>query len=96
MTTNLKWPIKDVAEKLDYAINWTERLGEGEVIAASVFAVIAGGVVTSLSNFTTTHSIVWLESGTAGQTARLSCQITTNLNRVFKEVVSIPIVNRAA
>lgn len=92
----MKWPIKDTNEKLDYAINWSQRLVEGETIESSVFTVISGGVVIESQSENDILSTVWLSGGTAGQTAKVACQIVTSDNRIYKEVVQIPIVNLAS
>lgn len=92
----LTWPIKDTAERLDYAIDWSNRLLAGETINTSAFTVAGGGVTIVSQTRSDTVSLVWLEGGTAGQTAKVVCQILTSADRVFKEVIAIPIVNRAA
>ncbi len=93
--SNLTFPIKDVAERLDYAVNWTKRLDADETIVSSEFAVVSGGMTISSQTFVGARSIVWLESGTAGQTGKVACKITTSANRIFKIVVGIDLVDRA-
>ena len=96
--TTLSWPIKDIAETLDYGIDWSKRLDDNDKIVTSVFTVLTGGVtiVQQYSNHTT--STVWLSGGTAGQTAKLKCVITTDSQppRIHDIVVTLPIVDRAA
>lgn len=92
----LKWPAKDAAEVMDYAIDWSPRLTTGETITASVFSVVGAikesETLASLEN----KSIVWLSGGTAGTTAKITCTAETSGGRTFREAVDLPIVNRAA
>lgn len=93
--TTLNWPVKDSLEVLDYAIDWSSRLGD-DTIASSTFSVISGGLVIDSQDNTTTHSLVWLSGGTVGQTAKIACLVVTAEGREFREVIGVPVVNRAA
>jgi hypothetical protein len=93
----LTWPNKDSTEKLDYAVDWSRRLKSDETIeSANAFSVLSGGVTITSQFNSDKISVAWIEGGTVGQTAKLRCTVTTSADRTFSEVVSLPIVNRAA
>ena len=97
--STLAWPIKDIAETLDYGIDWSKRLADDDdKIATSTFTVLTGGVTITQQYNNDTTSTVWLSGGTAGQTAKLKCVITTDSQppRIHDIVVTLPIVDRAA
>ncbi len=89
------WPVKDVAEKKKYGIDWSKRLVGDEIITASTFTVINADVSIHSQDYSDTHSIVWLTGGTADTTARLTCTVTTSTGAIWREDVQIKIVDRA-
>ncbi len=94
---SLKWPIKDINEKLDYGVDWSKRLKVGETIVTSTFSVLSGGLTKVSEDYNNTESLVRLEGGTAGLTAKLVCEITTSATppRTYRVDIQLPIVNRA-
>lgn len=91
----MKWPIKDTNEKLDYAINWSQRLVEGETIVTSLFEVSSGDVTLGDQGNTNTVCTVWISGGTHLVTNVITCSITTSQNREFRESVTLETRNRS-
>ena len=71
--------IKDPDARLDYVIDWTEWLPEGDTITAAVWDVTAAadGVVIDDSEFASPTTTVWLSGGMANEKYNVTCHITT-------------------
>jgi hypothetical protein len=76
-----KWPDKDPDDTLDFAVDWSEWLGD-DVIASVDWA--ADKVGLSFEEQTNANGVatVWLSAGTLGETYRVTCQITTEAGRI--------------
>lgn len=70
---------KVASEQLDYVIDWTDWLAEGDSIASQIITVTGTDAV--LVCFQNSHdastSTLWLRNGTAGGTYVVVCQVTT-------------------
>jgi hypothetical protein len=70
---------KVAAEQLDYVIDWSDWLAEGDAISSQVVTITGSDAV--LVNFLESHdastSTIWLRNGTAGVTYVVSCRVTT-------------------
>lgn len=86
----LTWPSKVAAEALEFTIDWTQRLA-GDTIATSVIAIAAGAVTIAAQSNTTTSSSAFLEGGTPGETAVVTCEITTASGQTMDETVILPV-----
>jgi hypothetical protein len=86
---NLK--TKDPASRLDYPIDWSDWLEDGDTITVSAWTVPAGITVATSSN-TTTTATVWLTGGTLGQTYELVNHITTAAGREEDQTLLIKMV----
>ena len=76
-------PTKDPQAVLDYSVDWTPWLAEGETIDASTWTVPAGvtqeaSPAPSVAGGKTT---VWLSGGTAGKAYTVTNHITTSQGR---------------
>ena len=89
----MKWPAKDIEEVLDYSIEWAARLGSTENIDSATFEVLSGAVEIDSSTVIGTAAVAWLSGGTPG-IAHVGCEIVTDAGRTFREVVTLPIVDR--
>ena len=79
-TTPRRWPYtpespKDPDATLDYQIDWSDWLGDGETLA-SVTWIITGATSDSETN-TDTAATIWLSGGTVGEPISATCRVTT-------------------
>lgn len=89
----LTWPNKDPEETLDYELDWSDRLAEGDTIATSAWEITAGGdalVIDSDSN-TDTTTTVWLSAGTLNKNYELTNTITTPGGRTHEQTVILKV-----
>jgi hypothetical protein len=84
---------KDPDAFLDYGVNWTAWLAEGETIAASEWE-IEDGVTGSSESFTDTTTTVWVADGTVGTVYTLTNRITTSEGRIDDRSLRIQIRQR--
>jgi hypothetical protein len=90
----LSWPAKDLGEKKDYSLDWTQYLA-GDTIASSTW-VVPTGIVQATPNpsNTTTSTTIWLSGGTVGKTYELQNTVTTVGGRTLVQSVDIPVVQK--
>lgn len=81
----LSWPAKDPNEVLDYQVDWTERLLDGETIATSTFILVAGSVTIESSSFDDGITTVWLSGGTEGEVCVVTNRIVTSEARTYDQ-----------
>lgn len=86
----LTWPPKDPQEVLDYRIDWSARLEEGETISTSTWTVPAGITKDEDENAAATATI-WLSGGTLGETYELVNQIVTSDERTMDQTIRLRI-----
>lgn len=70
-------PPKDPNDVLDWPVNWSFWLQEGEIIVASEW-VVPDGIDVEDHSFTNTATVIWLSGGSAGTNYQLTNRITTN------------------
>lgn len=89
------WPSKDPDEVLDYMLDWSRRLDDGDGIDTATFSLTtsAGMLIVAQSN-TTTTATVWLSGGTLGETGEVLCRVVTDEGRTFDWSMDVPIVAR--
>jgi hypothetical protein len=87
--------VKDPAATLDYQLDWTDWLG-ADTISASVWTLASptGGLTAAAPSFTGKIARVWLSGGTAGQTVRVTNQITSALGRIDERSFNVRLVER--
>lgn len=92
---SLAWPFKDHDEFLDYEIDWTPRLVDGDTIASQEWIKESGDDDLTMSNESivsgSTKTIVWLAGGTIGSTYVLTNRVTTDDGRIMDASVKIKI-----
>jgi uncharacterized phage protein (predicted DNA packaging) len=89
------WPDKDPDEIIDYAVDWSARLGI-DTITSSAW-ILQPGITEDSSSNTTTTTTIWLSGGTAGITYAIVNRVETLAGRTFEEAISIritPTVNQ--
>lgn len=85
--------VKDPKAVLDYAFDWTDWLADGETISSYVVEVETG--LTEDSNGVLLGVVtVWLSGGTAGETYKVACTITTSEGRIDERTIEIDVQNR--
>lgn len=67
---------KDPDALLDYQVDWSAWLVDGDTIASSTWEVQSGLTLETDASSTTTAT-AWLSGGTAGATYRVTNRITT-------------------
>jgi hypothetical protein len=82
-----RWPPKDPQEVLDYAIDWTSRLG-GDTVSQSVWDVPTG-LVKDSESIAPTMTTLWLSSGALGKTYDITNHIITSGGRRFDQTVRL-------
>lgn len=100
MTAIATWPYKvpepkDPQATLDYQIDWSDWLGDGESIVSSAWAASDGTV--SNQSFTATTATTWLSGGTIGGAITLTNTITTSstpIARVDERSLTIKVKQR--
>jgi hypothetical protein len=85
--------IKDPEAILDYTIDWSEWLPEGDTLAAATWTVPAGLTLDSQSN-TEALATGWLSGGLLGSTYVVTCHITTAAGRQDDRSLRVRIQNR--
>lgn len=81
---------KDPNAVIDYDIDWSKRLPDGDIILVSDWIVPAGITMDSEESTNTTTKI-WLSGGTAGQTYALTNRITTAQGRTQDKTITISV-----
>lgn len=85
---------KDPQSKLDYTIDWSQWLYEGDEIETSDWDVVSGGVSITDKVHSQTATTVWLEAGTLGEDAQVVNTINTTGGRIDQRTLTIPISQR--
>lgn len=81
-----RWPDKNRAAKLDYAVDVTNELVTGDFVTAAVAAVtpsLPGGLVASDASITGNTVVVWLEDGVAGVDYTVTLTIASDQDRAI-------------
>lgn len=79
---------KDPHAVVDYRIDWSRWLRNGDIVLTSEWAVPDGIEMDSESNDTTSTTI-WLSGGTAGTNYQLTNRITTAQGRTQDRTITI-------
>lgn len=93
MSYSFTAPRKDPDATLDYQMDWSAFLAEGETITAQA---VTGPVGITISGVTQASGIVrWrVAGGTSGTSYQVTVQITTSAGQVDQRTVSIPVRDR--
>lgn len=78
---------------LDYSVDWTAWLAEGETITSYTFTADTGLTVVSDSEADGVVT-VWLTGGTAGRRYKVECQVTTDQDRTDERSFFLKVVDR--
>lgn len=87
------WPTKDPDDTLDYAIDWVASLDQGDALVG-VEWIVPDGLTGGESGWLGEVAYVWLSGGTAGQSYRVTCRITTEAGRVLDRSGTLRVAER--
>lgn len=90
---SFSWPAKDPEENLDYKIDWSERLDEGDTIVNSVW-IVPSGITNGAMTMTATETTIWLSGGSLNTTYEIANRVTTAAGRIMDQTVRLPIRRR--
>lgn len=79
---------KDPQDIIDYRIDWSGWLRDGDTIIASEWTV-PDGIVSEQDSFNTTSTTIWLSGGSAGQSYSLTNHITTTQGREKDKTITV-------
>jgi hypothetical protein len=89
----LRWPDKDPADVLDYALNWSDQLAlisPADTISSATWAVPAG--LTAGPQFVLGGvATAWLSGGVAGTDYTITCRIVTAGGRTLERNVKLQV-----
>lgn len=71
---------KDPDAVLEYTLDWDAWLADADELSAIAFTVPTG-VTKDSEEFTSDTATVWLSGGTAGDSYKVTCHITTSAGR---------------
>ena len=87
-----RFPPRDPNALLDYLVDWSPRLVDGDTISGSTWTAPAGIVIES-DSFTGTTTSVWLSGGTDGEIYVLTNHIVTAQGREDERDYYFPVKN---
>ncbi len=72
---------KTPLSELDYSLDWSATLEEGETLVSAVWTADIG-ITASLPTIADAVTTIWLATGTLSNQYGVSCRVTTSANRV--------------
>lgn len=81
---------KDPNAVIDYDIDWSKRLPNGDIILVSDW-IVPAGITMDSEESTDTVTKIWLSGGTAGQSYALTNRITTAHGRTQDKTITITV-----
>ena len=84
---------KSPVAKLDYSVDWSDWLADGETISEHDWTVPTGLTEVSASELGGVCT-VWLSGGTVGTTYSVRNEITTSAGREDARTIKITVANR--
>ncbi|MGB3443906.1 MAG: hypothetical protein WBA97_34645 [Actinophytocola sp.] len=85
--------LKDPDAVLDYGVDWSAWLSEGEAITASNWTV-PSGITKDSQSHSGSDATVWLSGGTTGLSYEVTNRITTNQGRTDDRSIQIVVRDR--
>lgn len=87
-------PPKAPGAVLDYAVDWSDWLADGEIITASTWTIEPAGLTRVDDDFSDTAATIWVSGGTAGNRYALTNHITTSQGREDERTIAFPVAKR--
>lgn len=84
--------IKDPDARLDFVIDWSEWVVEGDSITSSVW--LPGGLDASDESLDGARATVWLSGGTPGVTYKVTNRVTTSAGRIDDRTLDVLVIER--
>ena len=84
----LSFPAKDPDSYLDYYVDWSPWLPEGDTITGSLW-ILPDDLISELEGVYDTSTLIWMSGGVIGQTYELVNRITTVGGRIQDQTVRI-------
>jgi len=88
----LTWPTKDPNEKLDYDLDWTDRLS-GDTVQTSVWSIPIE-LTNEEDSFTPTSTLIWITGGVIGESYPLTNTIQTVGGRIMVQTVELSVSSK--
>ncbi len=86
-------PRKDPAATLDYQMDWSAVLADGETITAQTVTSITGITISGVSQ--ASGIVRWrVAGGTSGTSYPITVQITTSAGQIDQRTVQLPVRDR--
>jgi len=91
-------PPKDPGATLDYQVDWSAWLAQGETITGTPVVTVDDGLTLNPPGKATTQAdgkvTFWLAGGAAGQVYTVACQITTSQGRTDQRSFRLAVADR--
>lgn len=84
---------KDPNARLDFAIDWSATLPDGDTITSSLW-LVPDDLTTDTPSIDGTTTSVWITGGVAGRTYQVVNRVTTDEGRVDDRTLRITVTNR--
>lgn len=85
---------KDPNDVIDYDLDWSGDIDDGDAIATSTWTVPSGTLVIDSNSFTDTATKVWVSAGTADTSYLLTNRVTTTGGRTMDWTVKLRVKQR--
>lgn len=85
--------VKDPDAVLDYQLDWSAWLPDGDTIVTSTW-IVQDGIVKDSDSHTDTAATVWLSGGTLGTTYAVTNRISTVEGRTDDRTIRITVRDR--
>jgi hypothetical protein len=94
----MRMPAKDPDEVLDYGLEWSDVLEDGETISTSSWTATAGITLgtsgATAPSISSTQTLCWLSGGTAGSIYTITNRIVTSESRTYDRSFDGPVQTR--
>ena len=92
----VEWGRKDPDEVIDYGIDYSGSLADGDSLATVEWTFIdQSGCTKSNEGITGSNAKVRISSGTAGLNMKIQCRVTTANGEVLEDLAKLKIRNSA-
>ena len=93
----LVWPRKTEGEHLDYSVDWSGELAEGELIVTSTWSLldsdgVAPELVIANETISDLTTIIWLSAGVAKRKYNLRNTILSSGGRTYQQTIWLRVV----
>lgn len=85
--------LHDPEAVLDYTVDWTAWLAEGETIATAT-ATVTDGITLDASTSDDTTTTAWISGGTSGNLERVTFHVITTDDRQDDRTITLRVTDR--